>query len=215
MCLPRTICAETSTFPTSAKGWCMSWLGDGVGWTDSAQLCWSTCEAKHGDALVAIDWWPADTGARGCWCKNDCMCMDDGEVYVGEWGCDPCMEDTTGAVTIIRNDVELPPPCERDGITAPPLAQMCMDPATFMPDKALHYQCHSSNSEDPAVEADCPEDCESHSWLDEVDGAMKYGCHCEVSSAEECADKYPGEQAAEHRCNGADGWENHSPSNQL
>ena len=53
------------------------------------------------------------------------------------------------------------------------------------------------------------------SGQDEVDGAMKYGCHCEVSSAEECADKYPGEQAAEHRCNGADGWENHSPSNQL
>ena len=79
------------------------------------------------------------------------------------------------------------------GVSLAPLAHMCMDPATFMPDKALHFLCHSSNSEDPAVEADCPEDCESHSWLDEVDGAMKYGCHCEVSSAEECADKYPGE----------------------
>ena len=109
-------CAETSAFPTSDKGWCMSWLNDGIGWTDSAPLCWHACQAKHGDALVAIDWWPADTGARGCWCQNDCMCMDDDQVYVSEWGCDPCLEDTTGAVTIIRNDVELPAPCDRDGL---------------------------------------------------------------------------------------------------
>ena len=79
---------------------------------------------------------------------------------------------------------------------------MCMDPATFMPDKALHYQCHSSNSDDPAVEADCPEGCLGSSHLDEVDGTMKYHCGCErashpPSSAEECAELYPGEQAAE------------------
>ena len=96
----------------------MSWLNDAVDWTDSAELCWSTCEARHGDALIAIDWWPADTPARGCWCQNDCMCMDDGEIYVSEWECDPCHEDTTGAVTIIRNDVKLPAPCDRDGLTS-------------------------------------------------------------------------------------------------
>jgi len=88
---------------------------------------------------------------------------------------------------------------------------MCMDPATFMPDKALHHQCHTSNSDDPAVEADCPEECRGGSHLDEVDGTMKYHCGCRASSAEECAEKYPGEQAAEHRCNGS---ENHSPCNQ-
>ena len=65
-----------------------------------------------------------------------------------------------------------------------------------MPDKPLHYEC-SSYSEDPAVEAECPEDCEGGSHLDEVDGTMKYHCSCEVSSVEECAEKYPGEQAAE------------------
>jgi len=81
--------------------------------------------------------------------------------------------------------------------TAPPLAQMCMDPATFMPNEAPHYQCHTSNSDDPAVEADCPEECWGESHLDEVDGTMKYYCECEASSAEECAEKYPGEQAAE------------------
>ena len=114
----RTTCAETSAFPTSEKGWCMSWLNDAVDLTDSAELCWSTCEARHGDALVAIDWWPADTPGRGCWCQNACMCMDDGEIYVSEWACDPCLEDTTGAVTIIRDDVQLPAPCARDGLTA-------------------------------------------------------------------------------------------------
>ena len=61
-----------------------------------------------------------------------------------------------------------------------------------------YYQCHTSNSNDPAVEADCPEECWGSSHLDEVDGTMKYHCHCEASSAEECDEKYPGEQAAEH-----------------
>ena len=79
-------------------------------------------------------------------------------------------------------------------VASAPLAHMCMDPATFMPNEAPHYQCHTGNSDDPAVEADCPEDCESGSWLDEVDGTMRYSCECEASSAEECADKYPGEQ---------------------
>ena len=74
---------------------------------------------------------------------------------------------------------------------------MCMDPASFMPDKTLHYECYTHNSEDPAVEADCPDADECWEWshLDEMDGTMKYSCDCEVSSAEECAEKYPGEQA--------------------
>ena len=53
--------------------------------------------------------------------------------------------------------------------------------------------CHSPDLEDPAVEADCPDECwgESH----EEGGTMKYYCYCEASSAEECAEKYPGEGA--------------------
>ena len=76
---------------------------------------------------------------------------------------------------------------------------MCMEPASFMPDKPGHYDCYTSNSDDPAVEADCPDECWGESYLDEVDGTMKYHCDCggEVSSVEECAEKYPGEQAAE------------------
>ena len=64
-----------------------------------------------------------------------------------------------------------------------------------MPDKPFHYECYTDNSEDPAVEADCPDECGGGSHLDEVDGTMKYSCECEVSSAEECAEKYPGEGA--------------------
>ena len=71
---------------------------------------------------------------------------------------------------------------------------MCMEPASFMPDNLLRHECYSY-SEDPAVEAECPEDCEGGSHLDEVDGTMKYHCECEVSSAEECTEKYPGEGA--------------------
>ena len=54
-----------------------------------------------------------------------------------------------------------------------------------------YYEC-SSDSEEPAVEADCPEECERGSY--EVDGTMKYYCGCRAWSAEECAEKYPGEQ---------------------
>ena len=57
-----------------------------------------------------------------------------------------------------------------------------------------YYHCRTDNSEDPAVEADCPEGCSGGSWLDEGDGTMKYHCECEASSAAECAEKYPGEQ---------------------
>ena len=113
----QTTRAETSAFPTSEKAWCMSWHNHAVDWTDSAELCWSTCEARHADALVAIDWWPADTPDRGCWCQNDCICMDDGENYLSAWGSDLCLEDTTGAVTIIRDDVQLPATCVGDGLT--------------------------------------------------------------------------------------------------
>ena len=55
--------------------------------------------------------------------------------------------------------------------------------------------CYSEGSEDPAIEADCPDECHAGSYED--GGTMKYHCHCEASSAEECAEKYPGEQAAE------------------
>ena len=79
-------------------------------------------------------------------------------------------------------------------VAGAPLAQMCMEPASFMPDKPLHYECYSV-SEEAGVEAECPEDCEGGSHLDEVDGTLKYYCGCEVSSAEECAEKYPGEGA--------------------
>jgi hypothetical protein len=57
-----------------------------------------------------------------------------------------------------------------------------------------YYLCITYDSDDPAVEANCPEGCGGGSWLDEGDGTMKYYCHCEDSSAEECAEKYPGEQ---------------------
>ena len=63
-----------------------------------------------------------------------------------------------------------------------------------MPDNLLRHECYSY-SQDPVVEAECPEDCEGGSHLDEVDGTMKYHCECEVSSAEECTEKYPGEGA--------------------
>ena len=53
-------------------------------------------------------------------------------------------------------------------------------------------ECHTHNSEDPAVEADCPDECEGGSH--DEHGTMKYHCNCEASSAEECAEKYPGEQ---------------------
>ena len=72
---------------------------------------------------------------------------------------------------------------------------MCMEPALFMPDKPSEYECYTSNSDDPAVEADCPDECWGESYLDEVDGTMKYYCWCEVSSAKECTEKYPGEGA--------------------
>ena len=79
-------------------------------------------------------------------------------------------------------------------ISPAPLAQMCMEPASFMPDNLLRHECYSY-SEDPAVEAECPDECEGTSHLDEADGTTKYHCWCEVSSAEECAEKYPGEGA--------------------
>ena len=72
---------------------------------------------------------------------------------------------------------------------------MCMEPASFMPDKPSEYECYTSNSDDPAVEADCHDECGGGSYLDEVDGTMKYYCGCEASSAEECTEKYPGEGA--------------------
>jgi len=133
-----------------------------------------------------------------------------------------------------------------------------MDPATFLPDNTIHYKCYSY-SEDPAVEADCPGECESGSYsyedhdgskcsdwgndccasetwgeqqtctdgylalpvssdnclsayencVDHEGGAGCYGCFppdaissmedghycwCHMSSAEECEEKYPGEQ---------------------
>jgi len=147
-------------------------------------------------------------------------------------------------------------------VVSAPLAQMCMEPATFMPDNTRHYQC-SSHSEDSAVEADCPEGCEAGGYLyddhdgskcsdwgndccaseiwgepqtctngylalpvspdqclrshdgcvDDDEGAGCYGCfppdriattapadlyycRCLMSSAEECEEKYPGEQQA-------------------
>ena len=55
------------------------------------------------------------------------------------------------------------------------------------------YSCHAFDSEDPAVEADCPDECWGGSY--EEGGTMKYYCHCDASSAEECAEKYPGEGA--------------------
>ena len=82
----------------------MSWLNDGIGWTDRAELCWSSCLAKYEDALVAIDWWPADTWARGCWCQNECQCMDPAPD-----------EDKTGGITIVRSDIELPVRCNDPG----------------------------------------------------------------------------------------------------
>ena len=57
-----------------------------------------------------------------------------------------------------------------------------MEPASFMLDNVVRYE----------VEADCPEECKVSSHLD-VDGTMEYDCRCEVSSAKECAKKYPGE----------------------
>jgi hypothetical protein len=95
---------------------------------------------------------------------------------------------------VITAQVQEPLSRAQDASTPASLAHMCMDPATFMPNQTFYYQCHTSNSDDPAVETDCPEECKGWSHLDEVDGTMKYYCWCEASSAEECADMYPGEQ---------------------
>ena len=50
-------------------------------------------------------------------------------------------------------------------------AQMCIDPALFMPDNPIHCDTINENEE-----------------------TMKYHCDCAAYSAEECAEKYPGEQ---------------------
>ena len=40
----------------------------------SADDCWSSCAAAHGEALVAVTFYPAD---NGCYCQDDCTCMQD------------------------------------------------------------------------------------------------------------------------------------------
>ena len=142
---------------------------------------------------------------------------------------------------------------------------MCMEPGSFMPDKPLHYEC-SAVSDDPGVEAECPEECEGGSYTHEdhdgskcsdwgndccasetwgepqtcTDGYLAlpvpadnclsayegcveheggigcygcfppesspstapadgYYCRCRMSSAEECEEKYPGEEQAAGR----------------
>ena len=44
----------------------------------SADDCWSSCAAAHGEALVAVTFYPAD---NGCYCQDDCTCLE---------ACDDC-----------------------------------------------------------------------------------------------------------------------------
>ena len=55
------------------SGWCSSDLDEYVGDTSDASACWTTCEARYGSDLVAIDWTPDGE----CYCQDDCQCMED------------------------------------------------------------------------------------------------------------------------------------------
>jgi hypothetical protein len=48
-----------------------------------AGTCWTTCLAAYPDTLKAIDYYEEDGVAIGCYCQDDCRCMDmdeDGDV---------------------------------------------------------------------------------------------------------------------------------------
>ena len=55
------------------SGWCSSDLDEYVGDTSDASACWTTCEARYGSDLVAIDWTPDGE----CYCQDECQCMED------------------------------------------------------------------------------------------------------------------------------------------
>ena len=137
-----------------------------------------------GDGCVGEEEWEAYTGSFGSVDTDGDGCVSAEELaqYQSTFG-------GLGELASLDTD--------GDGCVSESLflvAQKCMDPSAFMPDNTLEYECYSY-SEDPAVEDECPEKCWGESELDEDDGTMKYRCICgEPSSAEECAEMYPGEQ---------------------
>ena len=73
-------------YDVNTTGWCRSDLDEHLGNFSSAQECWAACKAKHGEALVAVDWWVElpwiEEGSTECYCQDDCTCMSD--VGMGE-----------------------------------------------------------------------------------------------------------------------------------
>lgn len=70
---------------------------------------------------------------------------------------------------------------------------MCKDPDLFMPDNTYYAEC-GSESDNPAVETDCPASCNRGSY--DNNGTAWYYCVCEVTSAADCRAMYPGEEHA-------------------
>jgi hypothetical protein len=88
----------------SENGFCVgSSTPDGLGTTASAGECWSACKEKHGDPLVAINWWPSYEGQ--CWCQKECLCMAN-------------EEGTLDGVTIMRSTAVMPAQCVNYGMCA-------------------------------------------------------------------------------------------------
>lgn len=64
---------------SGAIGWCDG-VDDEIGPYDSADDCWAACKNKHGDDLVAIDWWVYSMSYSyltdgECYCQDACDCM--------------------------------------------------------------------------------------------------------------------------------------------
>ena len=81
---------------------------------------------------------------------------------------------------------------DHGAVASGPIAEMCMAVDTFLPKNTYSYVCRTTDSEDPAVMADCPAGCEGGDYQ-VADGTTRYYCKCGVSSEAECAAKYPGE----------------------
>ena len=72
-------------------------------------------------------------------------------------------------------------------------SEMCMEPSKFTPDNVFQRWC-SYDSQDPAVEINCPADCPHRgSYDDSESGTKRYYCYCLASSADDCI---PGEGRA-------------------
>lgn len=51
--------------------YCLSSLNDAIRQVSSPEECWVGCLARHGDELVAADYYPLQ---QTCWCQNACWC---------------------------------------------------------------------------------------------------------------------------------------------